>query len=80
MEFITCSLRAWAVPLVLPIPRASDVFDAQGIMRDQGVAGQLRSLGREVARAARQMALHGYCDWMDNRDDVPKDRDAVAHG
>jgi len=80
MEFITRSLRAWAVPLVLPIPRASDVFDAQGIMRDQGVAGQLRSLGREVARAARQMALHGYCDWMDNRDDVPKDRDAVAHG
>jgi FMN reductase len=68
MEFITRSLRAWAVPLVLPIPRASEVFGADGSVRDPRVADQLRSLGQEVARAARQMALSGYCDWMDYRD------------
>jgi FMN reductase len=65
MEFIARSLRAWAVPLVLPIPRAADVFDAQGGVRDPRVAEQLRSLGREVARAARQMTQHGHCDWVD---------------
>ena len=34
---------------------------------DPSVVGQLRSLGREVARSARQMTQHGYCDWMDNQ-------------
>lgn len=66
MEFITRSLRAWAVPLVLPIARASEVFNADGGVRDHRVAEQLRSLGREVARAAHQMTHHGYCDWMDD--------------
>ncbi len=65
MEFITRALRAWAVPLVLPIARASEVFGEDGGVRDPRVADQLRSLGREVARAARQMTLHGRCDWMD---------------
>ena len=66
MEFIARSLRAWAVPLVLPIARASEVFAADGTVRDTRVADQLRSLGREVARAAHQMLTHGYCDWMDD--------------
>lgn len=65
MEFIARALRAWAVPLVLPIARASEVFGDDGGMRDPRVADQLRSLGREVARAARQMTLQGRCDWMD---------------
>jgi FMN reductase len=65
MEFITRALRAWAVPLVLPIARASEVFGENGGMRDPRVADQLRSLGREVVRATRQMTLHGHCDWMD---------------
>ena len=77
MEFIARSLRAWAVPLVLPIPRASEVFDAHGGVHDPHVADQLRALGREVARASRQMTLHGYCDWMDGRDAVRGDRDAM---
>lgn len=76
MEFITRSLRAWAVPLVLPIPRASEVFGADGGVRDPRVADQLRSLGQEVARAARQMTLSGYCDWMDYRDTGREDRGA----
>ena len=67
MEFITRSLRAWAVPVVLPIPRAADVFGADGSVRDPRVADQLRSLGREVARAAHQMSVQGYCDWTDDR-------------
>ena len=67
MEFITRSLRAWAVPMVLPIPRASNVFGADGSVRDPRVADQLRSLGREVARAAHQMSVQGYCDWTDDQ-------------
>jgi FMN reductase len=74
MEFITRSLRAWAVPLVMPIPRASEVFGTDGTVRDPRVAGQLRSLGQEVARAAHQMTLHGYCDWMDGHADGGADR------
>jgi FMN reductase len=74
MEFITRSLRAWAVPLVLPIPRASEVFGSDGSVHDTRVAGQLRALGQEVARAARQMTLHGYCDWMDDQGAGREDR------
>ena len=66
MEFITRSLRAWAVPLVMPIPRASEVFGADGSVRDPRVATQLRALGQEVARAAQQMTRLGHCDWMDS--------------
>jgi len=66
MEFIVRSLRAWAVPLVLPIARASEVFGAGGSIRDPRVAGQLRSLGFEVARAARQMTSQGHCDWLEH--------------
>jgi FMN reductase len=78
MEFITRSLRAWAVPIVLPIPRASDVFGADGSVRDPRVAGQLRSLGREVARAAHQMSVRGYCDWTDDRGGGRGDQHAVG--
>lgn len=67
MEFITRSLRAWAVPLVLPIPRATDVFSTEGNVRDSRVAAQLRALGQEVARAAHQMTVQGYCEWADDR-------------
>lgn len=66
MEFVVRSLRAWAVPLVMPIPQASRVFDASGASRDVHVEGQLRLLGREVVRAARQMATHGQCDYSTN--------------
>ena len=43
----------WAVPLVIPIPRAWRVFDREGV-HDENVSDQLRALGREVTRAAKQ--------------------------
>ncbi|HJU06520.1 MAG TPA: NAD(P)H-dependent oxidoreductase [Nitrospiraceae bacterium] len=54
MEFIVRALRGWAVPLVIPIPQAWRIFDDDGHVSDQRIAEQLRTLGREVARAARQ--------------------------
>jgi FMN reductase len=65
MEFIVRALRAWAVPLVLPLGMASRVFDADGRVQDSGVEAQLRALGAEVVRAARQMVTHGTCDYAD---------------
>lgn len=54
MEQIVGSLRGWGVPLVVPINRASEVFDrAAGGLRDDQVAAQLDALAREVVRAGR---------------------------
>jgi FMN reductase len=55
MEFVVRALRGWAVPLVIPIPQAWRVFDQEGL-HDETVAEQLRVLGREVTRAAKQFA------------------------
>jgi FMN reductase len=63
MEFVVRALRGWAVPLVLPIPRAGQAFDEAGQAREGRTAEQLQALGREVVRAARQMSAHGYCDY-----------------
>lgn len=52
MEFIVRALRGWSVPLVIPIPQAWRVFDDEGKVSDPKIAEQLRSLGREVTRAA----------------------------
>lgn len=54
MEFIVRALRGWSVPLVIPIAQAWRVFDDKGNASDPKIAEQLRSLGREVTRAARQ--------------------------
>lgn len=56
MEFVVRALRGWAVPLVIPIPQAWRVFDSEGKTQDEKVYEQLRALGREVTRAARQFA------------------------
>lgn len=56
MEFIVRALRGWAVPLVIPIPQAWRVFDSAGQMQDEKIAEQLRALGHEVTRAARQFS------------------------
>ena len=56
MEFVVRALRGWAVPLVIPVPKAWQVLDHEGHSRDQSIDEQLRALGREVARAARQFA------------------------
>jgi hypothetical protein len=55
MEFIVRALRGWAVPLVVPVPQAWRIIQ-QGHVLDDSVAGQLRTLGAEVARAAGHFA------------------------
>ena len=63
MEFVVRALRGWAVPMVIPIPRAWEAFDDQGKARDPSTEQQLRALGKEVARAAGQFKTQGYCDY-----------------
>ncbi len=65
MEFIVRSLRGYAVPLVLPIARAWQVFDETGKIQDGNLAEQLAGLGREVVRAAQQLAATGTCDYAE---------------
>jgi len=65
MEFVVRALRGWAVPLVLPIPQAARFFDEAGSVLDPQIGQQLSALGREVARAARQFAFEGHCDYAD---------------
>lgn len=57
MEFVVRALRAWAVPLVIPIPQAWRAYDKEGHWHDLRIAEQLQALGKEVTRAARQFAL-----------------------
>jgi FMN reductase len=52
MEFCVRALRAWAVPLVVPVPQASRVFDDDGRPTDEAIERQLRMLGSEVVRVA----------------------------
>lgn len=56
MEFVVRALRGWAVPLVIPIAQAWGAFDPDGFARDPKIEEQLRTLGGEVARAARQFS------------------------
>ena len=50
MEFSVRALRGWAVPYVVPVPRAA--FDENEKVQDEGVERQLRMLGSEVVRLA----------------------------
>lgn len=63
MEFIVRALRAWAVPLVIPIPSVGKMFDEQGNLKNPGVERQLENLGGEVVRAAQKFAQEGMCDY-----------------
>lgn len=65
MEFVVRALRGWAVPLVVPVPRAYEAFGQDGSAKDEKVEEQLRGLGAEVARAARQFAREGTCDYAE---------------
>lgn len=67
MEFVVRALRGWAVPLVVPIPRAWKVFDDEGNPQDPAIDKQLRDLGAEVVRAAAQLATEGECDYSNPR-------------
>lgn len=56
MEFAVRALRGWALPLVVPIPRSPQVFDATGTVTDPGVAKQLHALADELVAAARRFS------------------------
>ncbi len=65
MDFIARSLRGWSVPLVLPVAQSWQSFDPDGHLKDEAVAAQLRKLGAEVVRAARQFQADGTCDYAE---------------
>ena len=67
MEFIARALQAWSVPLVLPVAQAGRTFDHEGRLVDEMVGTQLRELGAEVVRAARQFQAEGTCDYADGQ-------------
>jgi FMN reductase len=67
MEFSVRALRGWAVPLVLPLPHSWETFDPDGRLTDERTADQLRVLGTEVVRAARQFRQDGSCDYAEDR-------------
>ena len=71
MDFIARALRAWAVPLVLPVANSRRSFDPDGNLRDEAIATQLRALGAEVVRAAHQFQAEGTCDYADDRQFQP---------
>jgi len=63
MDFIARSLRGWSVPLVMPVPQSRQTFDPDGRLVNESIADQLRALGAEVTRAARQFQSMGTCDY-----------------
>lgn len=65
MEFVVRSLRGWAVPMVMPIARAWQVFDEAVRRKDPAIEQRLRALGAEVVRAAHQFGVPGSCDYDD---------------
>jgi FMN reductase len=67
MDFIARALRGWSVPLVLPVPQSWQSFDPEGRLADEAIAAQLRALGAEVVRAARQFQAEGNCDYAEDR-------------
>ena len=71
MEFIARALRGWSVPLVQAVPQSWQLFDPDGHLTDEAVGAQLRALGAEVARAARQFQTEGTCDYADDRQFAP---------
>jgi FMN reductase len=67
MDFIARALRAWSVPLVQPVAQSWQSFGEDGQLNDQAIGAQLRALGTEVFRAARQFRSEGTCDYADAR-------------
>lgn len=53
MEYIVRALRGWTVPLVVPIAKAWECFDADMNLTDEQVKGQLDMLGVEIVRCTR---------------------------
>jgi FMN reductase len=53
MEYIVRALRGWTMPFVVPINRAWQIIDKEGIS-DKKVEAQLISLGKEMLNAAKK--------------------------
>ena len=66
MDFIARALRGWSVPLVLPVAQSWQSFDPDGHLKDEAIAAQLRRLGAEIVRAARQFQTDGTCDYAED--------------
>jgi FMN reductase len=67
MDFIVRALRAWAVPLVMPVAQSWQAFSPEGHITDESVTAQLHVLGEEVVRAAHQFRRDGSCDYSDEQ-------------
>ena len=65
LEFVVRALRGWSVPLVQPVAQSWQTFDPEGRLTDDMIGAQLRELGAEVVRAARQFQAQGTCDYAD---------------
>ncbi|HEY2488518.1 MAG TPA: NAD(P)H-dependent oxidoreductase [Streptosporangiaceae bacterium] len=65
MSFIARALRAWSVPLVQPVLESWRSFTSDGRLVDEAAAAQLRALGAEVVRAARQFQADGTSDYAE---------------
>jgi FMN reductase len=76
MDFIARALRGWSVPQVLPVAQAWQSFDPEGHLVDEPVSAQLRALGAEVVRAARQFQRDGTCDYAEDRSFMAGERPA----
>lgn len=80
MDFIVRALRGWAVPMVLPVAQSWQTFDPDGRLVDEMVAVQLRELGAEVVRAARQFQAEGTCDYADAAQFSPTGHERASAG
>jgi FMN reductase len=52
---------------VQAVPQSWRSFYPDGQLADEAVAAQLRALGTEVVRAARQFRAEGTCDYADDK-------------
>jgi len=62
MEFIVRALRAWAVPLVVPIPQSWQAFEESGRPASPQIEEPLKTLGGEVVRVSRRIAQKEITD------------------
>jgi FMN reductase len=72
MEFSVRALRGWAVPYVVPVPRAA--FEEDRVV-DPSVERQLKMLGSEVVRLAEHFTVH---ESPDHATECARARDRVA--
>ena len=56
MEYVVRALRGYTLPMVIPVSRASKVFDKETGIKDSAIEKQLLTLGKELYLAARQLS------------------------